>query len=74
MPVEKVTTLEVCKVSVKPTEYTNVNITRIGTTLAEVQGIYPFKVRFKDIGYPGFSSTSPPSIGIAVIGSTFYIL
>jgi hypothetical protein len=74
MPVEKITTLEICKVSVKPTEYTNVNITRIGTTLAEVQGVYPFKVRFKDIGYPGFSSGSPPGIGIAVIGSTFYIL
>jgi hypothetical protein len=74
MPVEKVTTLEVVKVSVKPTEYTDINITRIGTTLAEVQGVYPFKVRFKDIGYPGFSSNNTPGIGIAVIGSTFYIL
>ena len=54
MPVEKITTLEIAKVSVKPTEYTKVNITRIGTTLAEVQGIYPFKVRFRDIGYPWF--------------------
>jgi hypothetical protein len=74
MPVEQVTTLEVVKVSVKPTEYTDINITRIGTTLAEVQGVYPFKVRFKDIGYPGFSSNNTPGIGIAVIGSTFYIL
>ena len=74
MPVEKVTTLEVVKVSVKPTEYTDINITRIGTTLAEVQGVYPFKVRFRDIGYPGFSSNNTPGIGIAVIGSTFYIL
>jgi hypothetical protein len=74
MPVEKVTTLEVVKVSVKPTEYTDINITRIGTTLAEVQGVYPFKVRFKDLGYPGFSSNNTPGIGIAVIGSTFYIL
>jgi hypothetical protein len=74
MPVEKVTTLEIVKVSVKPTEYTDINITRIGTTLAEVQGVYPFKVRFKDIGYPGFSTNTTPGIGIAVIGSTFYIL
>jgi hypothetical protein len=74
MPVEQVTTLEVVKVSVKPTEYTDINITRIGTTLAEVQGVYPFKVRFKDLGYPGFSSNNTPGIGIAVIGSTFYIL
>ena len=74
MPVEKVTTLEVIKVSVKPTEYTDVNITRIGTTLAEVQGIYPFRVRFKDLGYPGFSPNTTPGIGLAIIGSTFLIL
>ena len=74
MPVEKVTTLEVIKVSVKPTEYTDVNITRIGTTLAEIQGIYPFRVRFKDLGYPGFSTNTTPGIGLAIIGSTFLIL
>jgi hypothetical protein len=74
MPVENITTLEISKVSIKPTKYTKVNIKRIGTTLAEVQGIYPFKVRFKDLGYPGFSSNNTPGIGIAVIGSTFYIL
>jgi hypothetical protein len=74
MPVEKITTLEIAKVLVKPTEYTNINITRIGTTLAEVQGVYPFRVRFKDLGYPGFSTNTTPGIGIAVIGSTFYIL
>jgi hypothetical protein len=74
MPVENITTLEISKVSIKPTEYTKVNIKRIGTTLAEVQGVYPFRVRFKDLGYPGFSSNTTPGIGIAVIGSTFYIL
>jgi hypothetical protein len=74
MPVENITTLEISKVSIKPTEYTKVNIKRIGTTLAEVQGVYPFRVRFKDLGYPGFSSNNTPGIGIAVIGSTFYIL
>jgi hypothetical protein len=74
MPVEQITTLEIAKVSVKPTEYTNVNITRIGTTLAEVQGVYPFKVRFKDIGYPGIAANNSPGIGLAIIGSSFYIL
>jgi len=74
MPVEQVTTLEVAKIFVTPLEYTKINVTRIGTTLAEVQGIYPFKVRFKDIGYPGFSQSNTPRIGIAIIGSTFYIL
>jgi hypothetical protein len=74
MPVENITTLEISKVSIKPTKYIKVNIKRIGTTLAEVQGVYPFRVRFKDLGYPGFSSNNTPGIGIAVIGSTFYIL
>ena len=74
MPVEKVTTLEIAKVDIKPTEYTKVNIKRIGTTVSEVIGVYPFRVRFKDLGYPGFSPNNIPPIGIAVIGSTFYIL
>jgi hypothetical protein len=64
MPVEQVTTLEVAKIFVTPLEYTKIN----------VKGIYPFKVRFKDIGYPGFSQNTTPRIGIAIIGSTFYIL
>ena len=74
MPVQKVTTLDRVRTSVKQTNYSKTNIKRIGTTLTEIQGIYPFKVRFTDIGYPGFSINTTPGIGIAVIGSTFYIL
>lgn len=74
MPVQQVTTLEVVKAFVRPTQYSKVNVSRIGTTVAEVQGIYPFKVRFTDLGYPGFSQNTTPGIGIAIIGSTFYIL
>jgi hypothetical protein len=74
MPVQKVTTLDRVRTSVKQTNYSKTNIKRIGTTLAEIQGIYPFKVRFTDLGYPGFSTNTTPGIGIAVIGSTFYIL
>jgi hypothetical protein len=74
MPVQKVTTLEQFNASVNQTEYPKASLKRIGTTLAEVQGVYPFKVRFKDLGYPGFSTNTTPGIGIAVIGSTFYIL
>ena len=74
MPVQKVTTLDRVRTSVKQTNYSKTNIKRIGATLAEIQGIYPFKVRFTDIGYPGFSGSNFPPIGIAVIGSTFYIL
>jgi hypothetical protein len=74
MPVQKVTTLEQFNSSIIQTEYSKASLKRIGTTLAEVQGVYPFKVRFKDLGYPGFSSSNVPGIGIAIIGSTFYIL
>ena len=74
MPVQKVTTLEQFNASVSQTEYPKASLKRIGTTLAEVQGVYPFKVRFQDLGYPGFSANNTPGIGIAVIGSTFYIL
>jgi len=74
MPVQKVTTLEQFNASVNQTEYPKASLKRIGTTLAEVQGVYPFKVRFQDLGYPGFSTNTTPGIGIAVIGSTFYIL
>jgi hypothetical protein len=74
MPVQKVTTLEQFNASVSPTEYSKASLKTIGVTLAEVQGVYPFKVRFQDLGYPGFSSSNVPGIGIAIIGSTFYIL
>jgi hypothetical protein len=74
MPVEQVTTLQIAKVDITPTQYTKVNIKRLGTTVPEVIGVYPFRVRFKDLGYPGFSTNTTPGIGIAVIGSTFYIL
>ena len=74
MPVEKVTTLDKIKVSVAPKEYSKVSIRTIGTILPEVEGIYPFRVRFKDLGYPGISNNNAPGIGLAIIGSTFLIL
>ena len=74
MPVQKVTTLEQFNASVSQTEYPKASLKSIGVTLSEVKGVYPFKVRFKDLGYPGFSNNNIPGIGLAVIGSTFYIL
>jgi hypothetical protein len=74
MPVEKVTTLDRIKVSVTPKQYSKVNIRTIGTILPEVEGVYPFRVRFKDLGYPGISGNNAPGIGLAIIGSTFLIL
>ncbi len=74
MPVEKVTTLEKFNSSVVQTKYSKASVKKIGSYTAEISGVYPFKVRFKDLGYPGFSTNTTPGIGIAVIGSTFYIL
>ena len=74
MPLQKVTTLEQFNSSISQTEYSKSSLKTIGASLAEVKGIYPFKVRFQDLGYPGFSTNTTPGIGIAVIGSTFYIL
>jgi hypothetical protein len=74
MPVEKVITLEQFKVFVKPKDYAKVSLRRLGTFTPEVEGIYPFRVRFKDLGYPGISSGNAPAIGLAIIGSTFLIL
>lgn len=74
MPVEKVTTLERFDASIVQTKYSKASIKKIGSTTAEIRGVYPFKIRFKDLGYPGFSGSNFPPIGIAVIGSTFYIL
>jgi hypothetical protein len=64
MPVKSVTLIDRLNVSVTPTKQ----------SYASIKGIYPFKVRFENLPYPGFSSNNSPGIGIAVIGSTFYIL
>ena len=74
MPVEKVTTLEKFNASVVQTKYSKASVKKIGSATAEIRGVYPFKVRFRDLGYPGYSSSNFPGIGIAIIGSTFYIL
>jgi hypothetical protein len=74
MPVQKVTTLEQFNASITQTEYSKASLKRIGTTIAEVRGVYPFKVRFQDLGYPGFSNNNLPGIGLQIIGFSNYIL
>ena len=64
MSVKSITTIDKLNVSVTPTKQ----------SYSSVKGIYPFRVRFKSLPYPGFSNNNFPAIGIAVIGSTFYIL
>jgi hypothetical protein len=74
MPVETISTLEKFNTSVVQTKYSKASVKKIGSATAEIRGVYPFKVRFRDLGYPGYSSSNVPGIGIAIIGSTFYIL
>ena len=49
-------------------------IVTIDTFKTSIQGVYPFRVRFQNLSYPGFSSNTVAPIGLAVIGSTFLIL
>jgi hypothetical protein len=64
MSVKKITKIDKLNIFVTPTRQ----------SYSSVKGIYPFRVRFKSLPYPGFSSNNFPGIGIAIIGSTFYIL
>jgi hypothetical protein len=64
MPVKSVAVLDKLNVLVTPTKQ----------SYASIKAIYPFRVSFKSLPYPGFSNSNIPGIGIAVIGSTFYIL
>ena len=74
MPVETVTTLQKFNSSVVQTKYPKASVKKIGSATAVVRGVYPFKVRFQDLGYPGISGNNAPGIGLAIIGSTFLIL
>lgn len=74
MPVEKVTAVDQLRLSITQTNYSVSKAKRIGYFIPEVKGVYPFRVRFKDLGYPGFSNANYPGIGLAIIGSSFYVL
>jgi hypothetical protein len=52
----------------------NVLVTPTKQSYASIKGIYPFRVSFKSLPYSGLSNNNAPGIGIAVIGSTFFIL
>lgn len=71
MPVARITNLESGRVFVKQINYSKSKASTIGSYVSEIKGVYPFRVRFENIGV-----SVPPSqgIGVAVIGSTFIIL
>lgn len=71
MPVAKVKDVDSRRVFLNTVNYSKAKVSTLGSFTAQVEGVYPFRVRFKNIGV-----SVPPSqgIGIAVIGSTFIIL
>jgi hypothetical protein len=71
MPVAKIEDIQGRRVFVKETNYAKAKPSKIGSYVAEVKGIYPFRVRFENIGV---SIPASQGIGVAVIGSTFIIL
>jgi hypothetical protein len=42
--------------------------------IVKINKVLPFRVRFTNIGIPGYSSNNPAPIGIAIIGLNNYIL
>lgn len=71
MPVARITDIQSRRAFITQTNYFKSKPKTIGSFTAEAKGIYPFRVRFENIGV-----SIPPSqgIGVAVIGSTFIIL
>ncbi len=71
MPVARVKDVQGRRVFLNTVNYSKAKPSTIGSFTAEVRGVYPFRVRFENIGV-----SVPPSqgIGVAVIGSTFIIL
>lgn len=71
MPVAKVKDVDSRRVFLNTVNYSKAKVSTLGSFTAQVEGVYPFRVRFKNIGV-----SVPPSqgIGIAVVGSTFIIL
>lgn len=39
-----------------------------------IEPVLPFKIKFINVGIPGYSTNNPAPIGIAIIGFTNYIL
>jgi len=71
MPVARAKDIQARRVFLNTVNYSKSRPSNIGFFTTEVRGVYPFRVRFENIGV-----SVPPSqgIGVAIIGSTFIIL
>ena len=53
--------------------YAIINVARDNRTV-KVEEVLPFRIKFTNIGIPGYGINNPARIGIAVIGLNNYIL
>ena len=74
MPVLSVTDAQAHEAMIARTDFSRSAIRSLDEFLAETATVLPFRVAFRNIDFAGYSPSSPPPIGIAVIGVNNYIL
>lgn len=53
--------------------YAVINVAK-DNRMVKIDEVLPFRVKFTNIGIPGYNAANPAGIGIAVIGLNNYIL
>ena len=59
--------------SLKSSNYSIFDIKKTKQVTA-IESVLPFRIKFVNVGIPGYSANNPAPIGIAIIGFTNYIL
>jgi hypothetical protein len=59
--------------AINAVSYAIINVAN-NTRTVTINEVLPFRVKFTNIGIPGYSISNPAGIGIAVIGLNNYIL
>lgn len=59
--------------SLKASNYSVFDIKKTKQVIA-IEPVLPFRVKFINVGIPGYSVNNPAPIGIAIVGYTNYIL
>lgn len=59
--------------SLKSSNYSIFDIKKTKQVTA-IEPVLPFRIKFVNVGIPGYSANNPAPIGIAIIGFTNYIL
>lgn len=53
--------------------YAIINVAKDNRTV-KIDEVLPFRIKFTNIGIPGYGTSNPAGIGVAVIGLNNYIL